>query len=178
MDCVCSQAFIVPTGVPVYLTEGKWRSIVRASFLMYQGASAIISSARFGTLWTFMTIESETMPHSWIQYVIEGTTIALNSKSLLPRLSLLVGLSNQLSFLSLALHVAAILVVCCFQVSRLSRIKPKHCAWGDCGMVISKSSTLGRIFSLKVNCSGATFFHLWICSTYLSTSRRSRGIPG
>jgi len=50
-----------------------------------------------------MTFESEAMPHSWMQYVIEGTIIALNSKTLLKRLSLLVGLSNQLSFLSLAL---------------------------------------------------------------------------
>jgi len=135
---------------------------------MYHGASAIIRSARFWTLWTFITFESEAMPHSWVQYVIKGTTITLNSKTLLPRLSLLVGLSNQLSFLSLALHVAAISVVCCFQVSRLSRIKPKYCAWGDCGMVISRSSTLGRIFPLKVKLQCCDFlpfmdmFHLFV----------------
>jgi len=135
---------------------------------MYHGASAIIRSARFWTLWTFNTFESEAMPHSWVQYVIKGTTITLNSKTLLPRLSLLVGLSNQLSFLSLALHVAAISVVCCFQVSRLSRIKPKYCAWGDCGMVMSRSSTLGRIFPLKVKLQCCDFlpfmdmFHLFV----------------
>jgi len=115
-----------------------------------------------------MTFESEAMPHSWMQYVIEGTTIALNSKTLLPRLSLLVCLSNQLSFLSLALQVAAILVVCCFQVSRLSRIRPKYCAWGNCGRVISRSYTLGRIFSLKVKLQCCDFlqfmdmFHIFV----------------
>jgi len=49
-----------------------------------------------------MTIDSDAMPHIWTQYVFKDTTIDLKSKTLLPRLSLLVGLSSQLSLLGLA----------------------------------------------------------------------------
>jgi len=46
-----------------------------------------------------MTFKSEAIPHIWMQYVIEGTTIDLYSNILLLMLSLLVPLSIQFSFL-------------------------------------------------------------------------------
>jgi len=54
---------------------------------------------RFCTLWTLMIFESEAVPHICMQYVNEGTTIDLYSNILLLRLSSLVPLSIQFSFL-------------------------------------------------------------------------------
>jgi len=62
------------------LTEGTLRSVVRASFLMYHGASAIIRSARFWTLLTFITFESEAMPHSWMHFCDENVLYDLLKK--------------------------------------------------------------------------------------------------
>jgi len=114
-----------------------WRSQARTLFLTYQGASAIVCSARFCTLSTLMTFESEAVAHICMQYVNERTTIDLYSNILLLRLSSLVPLSIQFSFRSLARHVAVILVLCCLHVRRLSKIKPKYWARADCGMTVN-----------------------------------------